>query len=203
MVDAMSAFMLVEHGAAAISGSGDAAPGYRRILTPNRRPQRTADGWIHILPYTAKHYAVIFEQGGRHDLVGDPRCADLPACIANSDFLYQTVQSLTPTHTTGDWLVICAQSGIPATHIPSLAQLIEQLPETQHPIAGPYKTIPQPIRFSRGVTGVRRSAPLIGEHTAEVLNEVGFPAADIEKILSAQSPVEAVTRLTSHHESEQ
>jgi crotonobetainyl-CoA:carnitine CoA-transferase CaiB-like acyl-CoA transferase len=97
MVDVMTAFMLVEHGADAISAvppgtapgaAPRATPGYQRILTPNRRPQQTKDGWIHILPYTSAHYEALFGVGGRTDLLGDARFADLRPCIVNADFLY-------------------------------------------------------------------------------------------------------------------
>jgi crotonobetainyl-CoA:carnitine CoA-transferase CaiB-like acyl-CoA transferase len=83
MTDAMTAFMLAEHGAAAISRSDrQPAPhdhGYHRIPTPNRRPQPTKDGWIHILPYTATHSDLLFKLGGRDDLIGDQRCPDTHA----------------------------------------------------------------------------------------------------------------------------
>jgi crotonobetainyl-CoA:carnitine CoA-transferase CaiB-like acyl-CoA transferase len=183
MVDVMSAFMLVEHGAAAIADSGDGQPGYRRILTPNRRPQETRDGWIHILPYTARHYAVIFELGGRPELVGDERCKDLPACIANSDFLYQAVQSVTQLRTTAEWLAICAEHSIPATAIPSLREMVDGLPLADHPVAGQYRTIPLPVRFSADTRVPRRPAPLIGEHTLDVLREVGYSEDELRRFV--------------------
>src|SRR5262249_18901967 len=60
MVDAMRAFMLVEHGAAGIPEPPVGPVGYQRILSPERRPQRTADGWIGILPYARAHYESLF-----------------------------------------------------------------------------------------------------------------------------------------------
>jgi len=196
MVDTMKAFMLVEHGADAIAsgdidaggvdghmglGSAD-APGYKRILTPNRRPQETKDGWVHILPYTSAHYEVLFRVGGRDDLAGDPRYATMRDCIVNSDFLYQAVQSVTPRRTTAAWLAICDESRIPATPVTSLDELVAELPVQQHPVAGPYRAIPCPVRFSQTPVGLRRPAPLIGEHTREVLIEVGYSAADADAL---------------------
>jgi crotonobetainyl-CoA:carnitine CoA-transferase CaiB-like acyl-CoA transferase len=180
MVDTMAAFMLVEHGAEAVSAGG--APGYKRILTPNRRPQETADGWIHILPYTSAHYETIFAAGGRDDLKGDPRYADLRACIVNSDFLYAAVQSVTPLFTTAEWLEICERAAIPSTPVTTLEELVERLPVEEHPVAGPYRSIPAPVRFSSGPTTIRLPAPLPGEHTREVLVEVGLDAAALDRI---------------------
>ena len=186
MVDAMTAFTLVEHGAGAISAASSGGPGYSRILTPSRRPQPTADGWIHILPYTAAHYDALFAYGGRPDLAGDPRCASLSACIANSDFLYRTVESMTPGHTTQQWLSVCAAHQVPATRVPSLADLVAELPSAEHPQFGRYKQIPPPVRFSATPAGVRRPAPLIGQDTAEVLAEVGCSAAEVEYLSSVR-----------------
>jgi crotonobetainyl-CoA:carnitine CoA-transferase CaiB-like acyl-CoA transferase len=195
MVDVMTAFTLVEHGAGAIFEPGGGHPGYGRILTPYRRPQRTADGWIHILPYTAVHYDALFAYGGRRDLVGDRRCADLPACIANSDFLYCVIEAMTPGHTTAQWLSLCCEHQIPATHIPSLADLVAALPSADHPLFGSYKQIPPPVRFSATPSGVHRAAPLIGQDTAEVLAEVGCSAAEVEYLSSTRRPGRAPSLL--------
>jgi len=201
MVDVMTAFTLVEHGAGAISEARPGNPGYSRILTPNRRPQPTADGWIHILPYTAAHYDALFTYGGRPDLAGDPRCASLPACIANSDFLYRTVESMTPAHTTAQWLTVCVAHEIPATRVPSLADLVAELPSAEHPQFGPYRQIPPPVRFSATPAGVHRAAPLPGQDTAEVLAEVGCTPAEVEYLCSARPPERVPSALPMIQES--
>ncbi|MGI5129855.1 CaiB/BaiF CoA transferase family protein [Pseudonocardia sp. CA-107938] len=190
MVETMSAFMLVEHGADAVSAGG--APGYKRILTPNRRPQETADGWIHILPYTSAHYETIFSVGGRDDLAGDPRYADLRACIVNSDFLYEAVQSVTPLFTTAEWLQVCERNGIPSTPVTTLEELVDRLPVAEHPVAGPYRSIPAPVRFSSGPTTIRRHAPLPGEHTREVLTEIGLDPAVVDRIAGPAADPEPI-----------
>lgn len=188
MVDTMVSFMLVEHGADAVSAGG--APGYKRILTPNRRPQETKDGWIHILPYTAAHYEAIFAEGDRDDLAGDSRFENLRACIVNSDFLYEAVQSVTPLRTTAQWLDFCERNAIPSTPVTTLEELVDSLPVAEHPVAGPYRSIPAPVRFSSGPTTVRRPAPLPGEHTREVLAEVGLAPAAIDRIAGPLRSVE-------------
>jgi crotonobetainyl-CoA:carnitine CoA-transferase CaiB-like acyl-CoA transferase len=182
MVDTMTSFMLVEHGADAIAAETAGTPGYKRILTPHRHPQRTFDGWIHILPYTSEHYEAIFAVAGREDLHGDARYADLRACIVNSDFLYQAVQSVTPKFTTEEWLAICHQHRIPATSVATVDELVARLPVVEHPVAGPYRLIPPPVRFAGGRSPLRRPAPLIGEHTREVLAEVGYPESEIDRL---------------------
>lgn len=173
MVDAMTAFVLVEHAGAATARPPQGDPGYQRILTPERRPQRTSDGWVDVMPYTRKNFQDVFRAGGRHDLVDDERIATMRSRLEHAEALFREVADILARRTTTEWLELCEAEGVPASAIPSLDQLVDELPEDDHPVAGRYKVIPQPVRFSR-FTGptVRRAAALSGQHTAEVLAEV-------------------------------
>jgi crotonobetainyl-CoA:carnitine CoA-transferase CaiB-like acyl-CoA transferase len=177
MTQAMNAFMLVEHGAGAISEPPAVPPsgvatGYPRVLSPDRRPHPTSDGWVHLLPYRPEHYAALFSEACLPGAADDPRYADLRATIANSDSLYRDVRRITPTRTTEAWLTYCRGAGIPATAVASLQDLVDQLPLVDHPHAGRYRVIP-PMSLFHGFTPTTPSpAPLIGEHTDEVLAEL-------------------------------
>jgi len=173
MIDVMTAFTLVEHAGAATAVPPQGSPGYRRILNPERQPQRTSDGWIMVLAYTRGNYEDLFREAGRPDLAEDERIRSARARIANADSLYRDVAELLTTRTTAEWLEFCVAAGIPASSVPTLEELVDALPEDEHPLAGRYKVIPQPVRFSAhsGPT-VHRHAALSGEHTAEVAAEV-------------------------------
>ncbi|MEP7025657.1 MAG: CoA transferase, partial [Actinomycetota bacterium] len=182
MVDTVPAFLLVEHGAAAIPQPPSGPAGYQRILTPERRPQPTLDGWIAMLPYSREHYDLLFAIGGRQDLIGDPRYAGGRERIANSDFLYRQVRGIVQHRTTSEWLDLCTRHGIPATAIAGLDELIEDLPVADHPVAGQYKVIPPPAKFSRTPSSVHRPDPLAGQHNREVLAELGLTTAQIDPL---------------------
>jgi crotonobetainyl-CoA:carnitine CoA-transferase CaiB-like acyl-CoA transferase len=173
MIDVMTAFTLVEHAGAATAVPPQGPPGYARILNPERRPQRTSDGWINVLAYTRQNYDDLFHEAGRPDLVGDERTASARSRIAHADSLYRDVSESLASRTTAEWLEFCARSAIPASTLPTLEELVDALPEDDHPRAGRYKVIPQPVRFSRH-TGrtVHRHAALSGEHNDEVMAEV-------------------------------
>lgn len=179
MFDTVSAWILVEHGSAAITRPALGHAGYPRILTPNRRPWRTRDGWIMVLPYSRAHYDAIFNATGRTDLIGDERYATGRSRIANSGFLYEQVGRALPSRTTQEWLAFFRDHDIPAGAVGSLDDLVERLPESEHPHAGRYKVIPPPVRFEAAPQNVRRHAPRIGEHTEEVLLEIGYDQADV------------------------
>lgn len=176
MVDAVRAFLLVEHGSAAVPVPPLGPPGYVRILTPNRRPQQTTDGYINVLPYSREHYEDIFRAGGREDLLDDPRLATTKDRIANSDTLYQDLASIIANDSTAAWLAFCEEHRIPASEVRTLEQLVDELPVVEHPIAGPYRQTPIPARYSATPPNVRRHAPLIGQDGDEVLAEVGYTA---------------------------
>jgi crotonobetainyl-CoA:carnitine CoA-transferase CaiB-like acyl-CoA transferase len=184
MTEAMTQFMLVEHGGAAISCPPVGPPGYSRILTPNRRPARTADGWIHVLPYSRRNYVDLFTAGGREDLLEDPRIASIRSRVRNADTLYRDVETLMVQRTTAEWLTLCRERQIPASEVVSLDDLIDRQPVATHPTAGPYHAVRSPIRID-GVAEreVRRPAPLQGQHTEEVLGEAGFGPDEVAKLL--------------------
>ena len=173
MIDVMTAFMLVEHAGAATACPPQGSPGYQRILNPERRPQRTKDGWISVLPYTRANFEDIFRAGGREDLAHDDRIRSARARLDHADELYGEVATIIAQRTTLEWLAFCQASDVPASPVPTLGELVDALPEDDHPVAGRYKVIPQPVRFSRmsGPT-VRRPAALSGQHTDEVMTEV-------------------------------
>ncbi|MGA2836694.1 MAG: CoA transferase [Acidimicrobiales bacterium] len=187
MIDVMTAFTLVEHAGAATAVPPQGPPGYPRILNPERQPQRTADGWINVLAYTRENYEDLFREGGRPDLAEDDRIRSARSRIAHADSLYRDVAAILARRTTGEWLAFCAGARIPASAVSTLEDLVDALPEDVHPVAGRYKVIPQPVRFSAfpGPT-VRRHAAMSGQHNDEVLAE----AADRETTHTAR-PIRA------------
>ncbi len=182
MVEAMQAFMLAEHGSAAIPEPPLGRAGYRRVLSPNRKPQRTADGWIHILAYSKANFVALFEAGGRTDLVDDPRLQNRFTRAQAADSLYGEVVAVLATRTTEEWLAFCERHDIPAGRVASLDDLVAELPLAEHPLIGQYRVIPSGVRFDATPTSVRRHAPLIGEHGDEVLLEAGYTIDEVASL---------------------
>ncbi len=182
MIDVMRSFMLVEHGASAIPEPPVGPPGYSRILTPERRPQRTLDGLINVLPYDRQHYDALFAMGGRVDLVDDPRLATRQSRIANGETLYRDAAAVLATRTTAEWLDVLGKAGIPATAIATLDDLIADLPVAEHPHAGSYRVTPALVGEFDGAEVVRRPAPLHGEHGRQLLSEIGYTDSEIDDL---------------------
>jgi len=185
MSEAATAFVLVEHGAGAIPEPPAGRAGYTRILSPHRRPQRTSDGWIHVLPYSRSHYEAVFARAPSELRVDPELYSSGRARIANADLLYERLHAVMATRPTVDWMSYLRQQGVPATEITTLDDLVGRLPMATHPVAGSYRQIPPPVRFggaSDTTTAIRRHAPLVGQHTDEVLAEVGIDAAQVRAL---------------------
>lgn len=160
MVPAMTSFLLVEHGAAAVSEPRMAEAGYARVLG-DRQPCRTRDGWAVVLPYLPKHFAALFAAVGRDDLVADPRIATRRAAVGHAAALQGEVRAIAATMTTAELLALCAAQGVPASTVATLDELVEDLPIASHAVAGDYRQLPHPARFSRTPAGAG-DAPLVG-----------------------------------------
>src|SRR5487761_282451 len=184
MTQATLAFLLVEHGAGAICRPPLGSPGYQRILTPLRGALRTADGSIAVQPHRDAHWTALLRAAGLDDLVGDPRLTSRGLWLDPS-FGYATLSRVLAAKTTAEWLSFCAAREIPAAEAASLDELIEALPDGEHPEAGRYKVIPPPARFSATPASVRRPAPLPGQHTREVLAEAGLAEDEIADLEQA------------------
>jgi crotonobetainyl-CoA:carnitine CoA-transferase CaiB-like acyl-CoA transferase len=184
MVEAVRSFMLVEHGSAAIGRPPQGEAGYRRILTPLRRPLPTADGWVTVFPFQDAHWELLLRAAGRDDLVGDPRLT-LEGRQADPAFGYTTLAEVLASRATAEWLDFCSRHQIPASEVADLEAMVEALPEAEHPVAGRYKTIPPPVRFSATPAAVRRHAPLVGEHGREALAEAGLSEEEISRLEEA------------------
>ena len=182
MADVMTAFMLVEHGQGAISD--DSLPaGYRRVLNPERGPQKTSDGWINILPYSTKAYSALFGRHGREDLVDDPRTFGI-AMVNNARELYAELRPIVALHPTAYWHAFCKEHDIPVGAVVTLDELVRGLPTADHPIVGTYRHIPAPVWFTAASDDGARPAPLVGADTRAVLEEAGLSQAAIEDLIA-------------------
>jgi crotonobetainyl-CoA:carnitine CoA-transferase CaiB-like acyl-CoA transferase len=126
----------------------------------------------------------LLRAAGHDELVGDPRLSSR-ALWLEPGFGYATLSRVLAKKTTVQWLAFCADAGIPAAAATGLDELIDALPDGEHPDAGWYKVIPPPARFSATPAAVRRPAPLAGQHTREVLREAGLTEEEITRLAEA------------------
>lgn len=173
-------FNLVEGFGGAVYEPHRGPPGYPRIQTKERRPYRTADGYACILPYSAKNWFDFFDFVGRPDW--KERYREPAARSAAIETLYAMIREEAPKRTNAEWIAFCDRADIPCMPVINAENLSEDahvravglMPVEEHPTEGAYYAIRQPIRFSGAPYRLRRHAPALGQHTEEVLAEVGI-----------------------------
>ena len=103
MFETMAAWLMVEHlWERTFSDEGEV--GYTRLLSRSRKPYRTLDGWMAILPYNDKHWRNFFEIVGRPEVLKDPRYSTLNARSMHISDMYAMVEALAPSRTTAEWV---------------------------------------------------------------------------------------------------
>ena len=198
MFETLAAFMSLEH----LYGRGFVPPmggtGYGRLTTPYRRPYRSKDGFITILPYTDRHWRAFFEIAGRPDLAADPRFADVAGRTAHIDELYRFLDECAQTKTNEEWLAACLDKEIPCAPVKDMDELLEDehiqavglFEPHSHPTEGETLLTGVPVSFSRTPGDIRRQAPRYGEHGAELLREAGLSETDIEALRASRALLE-------------
>ena len=204
MFESMVSFVMAEHLAGEVFqppvATSSGTMGYDRVLAPHRKPSKTADGYMTVLPYTDRHWVSFFAAAGRPELAADERFASVVARSRNVGDLYALVAELMPAHSTARWLEILAEADIPHVAVKSLEELLADphLNEVgfwkryDHPTEGPLRTTDVPVRMSASPGDpLRRPPPRLGEQTAEVLREAGLTDGEINSLLAAKAALEA------------
>ena len=197
MFEAMVNFTLVEHMYGAHFQPPLSPPGYPRLLTPWRRPYRTLDGYVCIVPYSDQHWRRLFTEANQPGLLDDERFAGLSARTRNIDALYAELAKCVALRSTAGWLEACDRLDIPAAPLHRLADLQADphLAQTgyfltlQDPKMGPLVMPSAPLRFD-GATPAPTLPPRLGEHTVEVLRQAGLDAARIKGLLDTGAAIQ-------------
>jgi crotonobetainyl-CoA:carnitine CoA-transferase CaiB-like acyl-CoA transferase len=187
MLECMTTFNLAEHFYGHVYDPPTGPWAYTRVANPSRKPYRTRDGYIGLLPYTDAQWDQFFEAAGMAETFGkDPRFCDYRARVAHIRELYALVDTITPSRTTQEWLDLLKPLQIPVVRMNRLDELMDDphldavglFERYEHPQAGAYLAMKPPLNFSATPANIRRHPPRLGEHTAEILAELGDPITE-------------------------
>jgi crotonobetainyl-CoA:carnitine CoA-transferase CaiB-like acyl-CoA transferase len=156
-----------------------------------------SDGWITVGAANQENWLRLIGALGAPELGDDPRFANNAERMRNLSALTAALVPLFQRRSLAEWLRRLEECGVPAGPVLDIAQMHtdpqalarEMIVETMHPTAGPVKAIGLPIKFSETPGGVRRAAPVLGQHTREVLLENGFSDAEIDQ-MAAQGAIQ-------------
>lgn len=190
MFESVASFLLTEHICGRAFEPALADAGNARVISEHRKPVKAMDGYICILPYTDANWAAFFEIAGRQDLASDSRFAKYGERMKNIDELYALMGEAALGKTVAEWTEACDNAQIPWAPVNSLDDLFgdEHLnavgffERSEHPSEGDTIVPGPPFNFSKTPSSIRRHAPRHGEHSDELLREVGFDDDEIRRL---------------------
>lgn len=193
MFEGILSVVLGEHLAGQQFVPAVAPSGYQRSLAHDRRPYRTSDGYICVMVYNDKQWASFFDLIGKPDVfVKDERFASQNQRLINIDQVYGYLSEVLATRTTTEWLYVLEQADIPAARMYSIEDILDDehvkatdfVQTVQHPTEGELRVTRIPTEWSESEPENQRPAPELGQHTFEILVEMGYSASEITALQS-------------------
>lgn len=178
-------------GMSLASGEAPKAQGTAHPLTAPYQMFETADGWINLGAASESTWRRVPEVVELPELLSDARFTTNPDRMAHRLELVDLLQAKLRTRPSAHWLEAFERAAVPCgpvlnvveAHRHPQAVAREMVVETAHATAGAVRTLGVPIKLSRTPGAVGRAAPLLGQHSREVLIEAGFSAREVDHLL--------------------
>jgi crotonobetainyl-CoA:carnitine CoA-transferase CaiB-like acyl-CoA transferase len=169
------------------TGEVPQAMGSAHPLSAPYQAFKTKDTWVIVGAANQSTWLKFVEAIGAPELADDPRFAQPVDRMDNLDALVETLNGILSQRTTADWLAALEAAGVPAGPVYDVAEMAADphtkargmIPQVPAATGGTFAAIGHPVKYSAASTEIARGAPLIGEHTREVLAEYGFSDAEI------------------------
>ena len=195
MFETMVSFVMAEHIWGEIFEPPLDKAGYTRLMSYHRKPYKTKDGYIAVLPYMNNHWKTFCEKAERQDLIEDDRFKNLSSRVENIDDTYSETGKILSTKTTQEWLDIFADTKVPVIVVNSLDDLFTDphleavgfWQDFDHPTEGKLKMPGFPAKFSKTPATIRKHAPNFGEHSLEILAEAGIDEETIKQMIESKA----------------
>jgi crotonobetainyl-CoA:carnitine CoA-transferase CaiB-like acyl-CoA transferase len=167
MFESMVSFLMAEQMAGRTFVPPIGTVGYDRLLSPNRRPFKTKDGFVSLLPYSSRHWKKFLTLVDRLDIADEEWVQDPVKRSENIDRLYRIVVEEMPKRTTAQWLEELRQLDIPSSPVNSLSDLFDDehlkavglFVSYEHPDEGALLSVRSPFRVLSGADEANDSPP--------------------------------------------
>ena len=198
MFETMAQFVLGDHFGGRTFEPPLGESGYARVLAKFRAPYATRDGYICALIYNDKQWKSFLALIGKPELfASDARFNTHSNRAERIEEVYTFVAEEMRTRSTAEWADLLTAGDIPWMPMNTLDELIDDphlaatgfFVHTDHPSEGCMRTTAVPTRWSGSQPQMRRHAPRFGEHSAEILREIGYAEEDIERMAAAGATI--------------
>ncbi len=186
----------------AIAFATGVAPGPMGSAHPLNGPYQafqTADGWINVGAANQRNWLRFLDVIGAPELNDDSRFASNHDRMQHLKDLEEILNDHLRHETSGVWLARMERAGLPAGPVLDILQMQadpqaharDMIVEVDHPVAGAVKTLGHPVKFSETPASIRSAAPLLGQHSREVLHEAGYDTGQIEAMIASGAVIAA------------
>lgn len=193
LLEAGLAWSIWEFGAWFGGGEKPTATGTRHRRSAPYQAFRTKDGYVTVGASGDKLWRAFVEQVVEQPKwLEDERFARNPLRVKNADALQELIEAIFVTQPTAHWVEKLDAAGVPGGPVYTYEQTMSD-PQVQHrrmvydiehPVIGPMKTLGLPLKSNGDLTQIRKPAPLLGQHTRDVLRELGYSETDAAGMLS-------------------
>ncbi len=167
MFEVMASYLLVEQMGGMTFSPPLGPPGYSRLQSKHRRPYKTMDGYISVMPYNGEHWVRFFTEAGKLDMAADPRLASSAQRAAIIDELYEKLGETLLERSTEEWMIMLRSADIPCSEVNTVQSLLNDrhlkavnfFVSLEHPSEGKILATKPPIRFSKTPCTLSRPSP--------------------------------------------
>jgi crotonobetainyl-CoA:carnitine CoA-transferase CaiB-like acyl-CoA transferase len=204
MFETMAGFVMGDHMGGLTYEPPLDKGGYARHLSRDRRPYKTADGYICVIVYNDKQWASFFEATNRDDLRSDPTFSTFAGRSTNIDTVYAELARVFKTRTTAEWIDLLTKADIPVMPMHDLESILQDphlastgfFPVVDHPSEGKIRSMKTSARWSETPSEPSRLAPRLNEHGSEILKEAGFSDDEIATLVREGATLAAPDSVT-------
>jgi crotonobetainyl-CoA:carnitine CoA-transferase CaiB-like acyl-CoA transferase len=200
LLEAGLAWSIWEFGAWFGGGEKPTATGTRHRRSAPYQAFRSKDGYVTVGASGDKLWrAFVTQVVEKPEWLEDPRFEKNPLRVKNADALQELIEGVLTTQSTAHWVEKLDAAGVPGGPVYTYEQTLSD-PQVQHrrmvydidhPKIGAMKTLGLPLKSNGDLTQIRKPAPLHGQHTEEVLREIGYDDKKVRGLLA-----EGVVRAT-------